>query len=99
MKILDSKRNVVILCLALIVSITISAWYEFTQNPAPIQPENLIAEAEPSQVTDNATLTVYVTVTGTKYHQRNCFYLRHSKIAILLDEACEAGYEPCSRCW
>lgn len=43
-------------------------------------------------------ITVYITETGKKYHRGNCRYLRKSKIAISLKEACERGYKPCSVC-
>ncbi len=42
--------------------------------------------------------TVYVTKTGEKYHRNSCSYLSHSKRAVELSEAKEAGYTPCSRC-
>ncbi len=47
---------------------------------------------------DPATVTVYVTATGTKYHRGDCSYLSSSKIPISLKEAKERGYTPCSRC-
>lgn len=42
--------------------------------------------------------TVYVTDTGSCYHQAGCSYLRSSSHAISLEEAIDEGYEPCSRC-
>ena len=42
--------------------------------------------------------TVYVTNTGSKYHQDGCRYLSKSKIPISLDDAISSGYEPCSKC-
>jgi hypothetical protein len=41
---------------------------------------------------------VYVTNTGTKYHNAGCSYLSHSSIAIWLCQAKAQGYTPCSRC-
>jgi len=41
---------------------------------------------------------VYITRTGSKYHQSWCSYLRKSKIAITLEEAKAEGYTPCKRC-
>lgn len=45
----------------------------------------------------NASETVYVTNTGTKYHVAGCSYLQSSN-AVTLQQAVEAGYTPCSRC-
>jgi len=41
---------------------------------------------------------VYVTRTGTKYHQGGCRYLRSSKIPMTKSKAVKAGYTPCKRC-
>jgi len=46
----------------------------------------------------SASITVYITRTGRKYHRGWCSYLRRSKIPITLQEACARGYTPCSRC-
>jgi len=46
---------------------------------------------------DSADVTVYVTRTGSKYHQAGCSYLSKSQIPIKLSEA-KARYGPCSRC-
>lgn len=43
-------------------------------------------------------VTVYITKTGKKYHGGSCRYLKKSKIAISLKEACERGYTPCKVC-
>lgn len=43
------------------------------------------------------TDTVYVTNTGTKYHSKNCRYLK-SSISISLSSALQRGYLPCSVC-
>lgn len=42
--------------------------------------------------------TVYITKTGTKYHNDGCRYLSKSKISIDLASAIEKGYGPCSVC-
>jgi hypothetical protein len=47
---------------------------------------------------DPATITVYITRTGEKYHRGDCRYLRQSKIAVSLKEAVARGYGPCSVC-
>ena len=42
--------------------------------------------------------TVYVTRTGSKYHESGCRYLSDSKIAMSLSDAQARGYSPCSVC-
>jgi hypothetical protein len=42
--------------------------------------------------------TVYITDTGTKYHNNTCRYLNESKIEINIDEAIKQGYTKCSIC-
>lgn len=46
----------------------------------------------------SADVTVYVTVNGTKYHEKGCMHLSNSSIPISLKEAEEQGYTPCSVC-
>lgn len=41
---------------------------------------------------------VYITNTGTMYHQAHCQHLLQSKIAIRLSEAVRRGYTPCNVC-
>lgn len=50
------------------------------------------------EVSDDITVTVYVTRTGEKYHSYGCQYLSKSCIPIDLDDAISEGYTPCSRC-
>lgn len=47
---------------------------------------------------DSTGITVYITNTGTKYHNSGCSSLRRSKTPISLTRAKELGYEPCGRC-
>ena len=42
--------------------------------------------------------TVYVTSSGTKYHNPGCRYLSNSSHAMTLSQAQAAGYTPCSVC-
>lgn len=44
------------------------------------------------------TVTVYVTDTGTKYHNSGCRYLSESSRAIDLDSAIAQGYTACQAC-
>lgn len=46
----------------------------------------------------SASVTVYITRTGKKYHRDSCSYLRRSKIPISLKDAVARGCTPCSRC-
>lgn len=55
----------------------------------------LIVQLAVAQTSDP---TVYVTRTGTKYHNHGCRFLAKSSSAILLSEAVDAGYTPCSVC-
>src|SRR5687768_1357540 len=54
-----------------------------------------VAVAEAQQ--DPATITVYVTRTGEKYHRDGCRYLRQSRIPMSLKEAAKR-FGPCSVC-
>lgn len=42
---------------------------------------------------------VYITNTGSKYHNAGCRYLRQSSIEIYLSQAQNAGYTACSVCF
>jgi methylphosphotriester-DNA--protein-cysteine methyltransferase len=53
---------------------------------------------KPKTVDRSASITVYITRTGKKYHRAGCTYLRRRKIPISLKEALARGYTPCSRC-
>jgi hypothetical protein len=46
---------------------------------------------------DPATITVYVTKTGEKYHNDGCRYVRQSRIPMSLKEAAKR-FGPCSVC-
>lgn len=47
--------------------------------------------------TEDQTILVYVTDTGSKYHAEGCQYLSQSCIPMDLEEA-QKSYEPCSKC-
>lgn len=51
-----------------------------------------------SPSTDNQSVTVYITDTGSKYHRAGCKYLKKSKHAISLKDAKAQGYDPCGIC-
>lgn len=48
--------------------------------------------------TQENSVTVYITATGSKYHRSGCSYLKKSSIPISLSSAKAQGYTPCSRC-
>jgi hypothetical protein len=60
-------------------------------------PDGSSSEANGLLQADDSTV-VYVTSTGTKYHLDGCSSLQESKIEIVLSDAKEWGYSPCSRC-
>ncbi len=78
-------------------------------NIISIQPqkeeESEEVEFPETEITDDlppspdATETVYVTATGTKYHLAGCSYLRSSANEITIEDAEAKGYTPCSRCF
>jgi cbb3-type cytochrome oxidase cytochrome c subunit len=63
---------------------------------APVAFPSFTVSAQQKRV-DPATITVYVTKTGEKYHRDGCRYLRQSRIPISLKEAARR-YGPCSVC-
>lgn len=54
-----------------------------------------VPAAAPSE---DQSVTVYTTNTGTKYHVDGCAYLSKSKIPISLGDAKAKGLTPCSKC-
>lgn len=63
--------------------------------------QEVFASQSQSAVTDadiNTDVTVHITNTGEKYHAAGCRYLKDSDIEILLSEAKDRGYTPCSVC-
>jgi len=55
----------------------------------------LVPASAPSE---DQSVTVYMTNTGTKYHVDGCTYLNKSKIPISLGDAKAKGLTPCSKC-
>jgi hypothetical protein len=53
---------------------------------------------KPKAIDKSASIKLYITRTGKKYHRGSCSYLRKSKIPISLKKLCARGYTPCSRC-
>lgn len=47
---------------------------------------------------DEASIYVYITDSGEKYHRLGCQYLRNSCHEITLSKAKRRGYTPCSKC-
>ena len=48
--------------------------------------------------TPSEKITVFVTMSGTKYHRDGCRHLGATKIPLTLGEAVRRGYEPCAVC-
>lgn len=69
------------------------------ETPAAEAEEPAVEEApvEEEPEDEDASIIVYVTKTGEKYHRGDCRYLKKSKIEISLSEA-RGRYEPCSVC-
>lgn len=51
-----------------------------------------------SEVAPNRETTVYITKSGTRYHNDGCSYLTDNKIPLSFNEAQAKGYQPCSKC-
>lgn len=56
------------------------------------------SEAPPTRDTIVNDIAVYITKTGSKYHEDGCKYLVKSKIQISLTDAIDRGYGACSVC-
>lgn len=48
--------------------------------------------------TDNSSIEVHITNTGSKYHSAGCRYLKQSDIVVTLSQAKAKGLTPCSKC-
>ena len=70
--------------------VTFGLWLA-AASPLVLRPAHVHAEQDP------ASVTVYVTKTGEKYHRDGCRYLRQSRIAMSLKEAARR-FDPCSVC-
>ncbi len=71
--------------------------------PAMTTTKSTTVQTEPATTENPAIIApvgsfVYITDTGSKYHQDGCRYLSESKIEISLADAIAQGYEPCSVC-
>jgi len=81
------------------ISITLKEALEKGYTPCSVCDPPVLKIEKPKPVVDkSAEITVYITRTGSKYHQGYCSYLSKSKIPISLKDACDKGYAPCSRC-
>lgn len=80
------KRIVVMLLGALVVVLNLSGVSGYPTTSVGAQSQQ-----------DPATITVYVTRTGEKYHRDGCRYLSRSKIPMSLKEAAKR-FSPCSVC-
>ena len=53
---------------------------------------------EISNIEEELPTIVYITATGTKYHQEYCHYLKYTKCRTFLEDAIGSGYKHCSAC-
>jgi competence protein ComEC len=86
--------------LGTITAISDGKFITIDKKTSPIKeqaPPALTVKTETTQL-QSADITVYVTKTGTKYHQDGCRYLSSSKIPIKFSDAKAKGYTPCSVC-
>ncbi len=66
-----------------------------TTRPATTRPAR---GADPAPRTADDSVLVFVTEHGTRYHTRDCRFVKEKGAAITLREARERGLKPCSRC-
>ena len=55
-------------------------------------------QPSPQRAEEPRAQTVYVTLTGKRYHRDGCRYLASSKIPMSLKDAKAQGYTPCKAC-
>lgn len=65
---------------------------------AASETSSIIASETTDGTAQAVSNTVYITKTGSKYHNSGCKYLAKSKIPIELSEAKKLGYTACSVC-
>lgn len=70
-------------------------WRKGTRPAAPVVSTPKVTRPAFSAAMTN---TVYITNTGTKYHEAGCRHLRRSQSAISLKDAEAQGYSPCKHC-
>lgn len=66
---------------------------------APQTPQNPQPPQDPQKPQPPQAGIVYITETGTKYHNDGCRYLEDSKIEIAIEVAIAQGYTACAVCW
>lgn len=64
------------------------------QGDSPVQSESSLTESR----AESSGTVVYITDTGSKYHNSECRHLKKSKIEISLSDAKSQGYDPCGTC-
>lgn len=58
----------------------------------------LLTDSKVLENTPTASVIVYITNSGSKYHAKGCSYLKNEITELELEEALLEGYTPCSRC-
>lgn len=76
-----------------------SGTYHYHRSPAPVPtPTYSTTTTTVPQSYAPASIIVFVTKTGEKYHQSWCQYLSESKIQIQLGDATARAFSPCLVC-
>ena len=73
-----------------------------SETVTPVSPSasvgQLLTGSKSIENTPTASVIVYITNSGSKYHAKGCSYLKNEITELELDEALAKGYTPCSRC-
>lgn len=82
------------------LSLDIKKVHYYGAEPCPVcYQEQDKSEDYTESSAEDQSVTVYITNTGSKYHEDGCQYLRESKNAVTLSQAKSWGYTACSRCY
>jgi len=79
------------------VAFTVEVETESSAPTAPTTSEPIEETEEIDETDETDEVTVYVTASGTRYHQAGCRSVSENAIAMPLSEAADQ-YAPCSRC-
>lgn len=102
-KIFDKRIKITILncvvCALTAIALIISVHNSQTQNSI-IEISTTTVNTETNADQNENSEIVVVTKTGEKYHKPNCYHVIGSEvIELTIDEAQNAGYEPCKDCF
>lgn len=102
-KIFDKRIKITILncvvCALTAIALIVSVHNSQTQN-STIEISTTTVNTETNADQNENSEIVVVTKTGEKYHKPNCYHVIGSEvIELTIDEAQNAGYEPCKDCF